>query len=168
MKYCLVLSAILLASCSNPSLKWIGAPEDSAAGFSEIFFKIADPDLLPSSPNPVFNSAGTAVPDVVEVKVNLHENDSVDAGSGAPYTDPQWRLDGEPCSKITQNIFSGNISIGAGFEEKETYLFKDNTYTAIYIYTGSLVPGVHEVEVIVTGSDNNHYSDRIEVLVGER
>jgi hypothetical protein len=160
MKYCLVLSVILLASCSNPSLKWIGAPEDSAAGLSEIFLKIKDPDLLPQSPanDKAYDSAGTVIPDVVEVKVNLYKTNSLNAGSAAPYDDPQWRLDGDLC-----DVSTGQFS---EFTEKPYWVSPDKN--TIWIDTASLAPGVHEVEVIVTGTDNNHYSDSVEVLVDAR
>jgi hypothetical protein len=153
MKYCLVLSVFILslAACSNPSLKWIGASEDSTAGFSEVFFRITDPDLLP--PNPYLYS-GVSSFVVVEIPVNLNSS-----GTGAPYSDPQWRLDGELCN----NSLSGDISTGFG---GQFYLVSYDA-TIIYINTTSLVPGAHEVDVTVTGRDGNHYTDRVTVLVNE-
>jgi hypothetical protein len=147
MKYRLFLPVLLLslAACDNPSLKWIGAPEDSDAGFSEVFFKVEDPNLLPSRPSSTYQAG------VVEIKVNLNS-----PGTGSPYSAPQWRLDGDSCAAPFGDI-------AAGFNGKPYLVSVDNK--TIWIDTNSLDLVTHEVLVTVTGVDGKSYTDKVTVLV---
>jgi hypothetical protein len=148
MKYCLILSIVLigLAACGNPSLKWIGTPEDSRDDFTDFSFKgINDPGLLENRGR---DTSGTHT-----IRVNL--NPARVPGSGAPYTSPVWRLDGESCDNI------GDIS--AGFNGQPYVVSSD--FITIYIDTPSLTTGTHEVEVIVTGAGGSHYTGKETVMV---
>jgi hypothetical protein len=140
MKYCPFLPVLLvsLAACGNPvspALKWIGTPEDDNLGFSEVFFKITDPNLISS---PIYS--GT------EITVTADKNAY---GTGTPYTAPKWYLNGDLC----EEPFTG-----------EPYTISPDGWT-ITIETGQGLPPGTWLEVIVTGSDGKSYTDQETILV---
>jgi hypothetical protein len=149
MKCRLFLPTLLLCltACGNPSspsLKWIGTSDDNNAGFSEIFFKLTDPGLI--------QSPGVSGK-VVTISITLNPDPP---GPGAPYADPQWFLDGEPCI--------GPFDPSSSFSHGEPYWISTDFLT-FKINTGSLTRGQHEVVVIVIGSDGKHYTDKESILV---
>lgn len=141
MKYYLLLPALLLslAACSNPSLKWIGTPEDHDVGVSELFFGINDANLIDSSYGPPAGSPA----------LTIAANPNA-AGTGAPYSNPLWRLDGEPC----EGPFTG-----------KPYEITDPWTVTLRI--DLLEPVVHVVQVTVTGVDGKSYTDQADVLAYE-
>jgi hypothetical protein len=144
--FALLLCLIACGNPSSPSLKWIGTDND--VGFSEIFFTITDPGLI---------LAFTQNGNLVTVPITLNPDPP---GTGAPYTDPQWSLDGEPCIGPFDPAIPSSTPFGNG---KPYWISAD--FLTFKIDTGSLTKGQHEVEVIVTGSDGKHYTDKESVFV---
>jgi hypothetical protein len=149
MKYCPFLPVLLvsLAACGNPvspALKWIGTPEDDNLGFSEVFFKITDPNLISSAYGPPIT--GTTKIIVTASKTAK--------GTGAPYTNPEWRLDGKACNDPAP-----------GYTEK-FYEISNGGWTITIDTTQktSFLTTTPDLRVTVTGSDGKSYTDHATIL----